>query len=245
MSPDAYLEMAEIEASHWWFRGRRAILSRLIERMKLGPGARILEIGAGTGGNLDMLAAFGSVSAMEMDDAARSIATAKTNGRFDIRAGSFPGAVPFTRERFDLICLFDVLEHIDADVETLRGVSALLADGGSVIVTVPAYAWLWSAHDDFLHHKRRYSAQALQQTALAAGYRVHLLSYFNTLLFVAAAFARLKDRWLRKSPAPAADVPPKPLNDVLGTIFGMERFLVPRVKLPFGVSLVCVLRTEA
>jgi len=244
MSPDAYVEMAEIEASHWWFRGRRAILSRLIEDMKLKPDTRVLEIGAGTGGNLEMLASFGSVSAMEMDDGARSIATAKTNGRFDIRAGSFPGAIPFTRERFDLICLFDVLEHIDADVETLRGVGALLAEGGRVIVTVPAYAWLWSAHDEFMHHKRRYSAQSLERAAVAAGYRVQFLSYFNTLLFPAAALARLKDRWLGKSPARAAHVPPKPLNHLLGAIFGSERFIVPRLKLPFGVSLVCVLRTR-
>ncbi len=244
MSPDAYLELADIEASHWWFCGRRSILARIIERLRLPPTARILEVGAGTGGNLEMLSSFGHVSAVEMDETARSMATAKTNGRFEIRAGSFPSSIPFEGERFDLICLFDVLEHIDADVETLAAIRSLLAENGRVLVTVPAHAWMWSAHDEFMHHKRRYSAAGLRETATAAGYTVQTLSFFNTLLFPAAAIARLKDRWLGRSPAPAAAVPPKPMNRVLTGIFSLERFLLPTMRLPFGVSLLCILHAD-
>src|SRR5436190_3399732 len=155
MNPEAYLEMADTEARHWWFAGRRAILASLIQRFELRADARILEIGAGTGGNLPMLSSFGKVSALEMDDAARAIAIEKTGRRFDIRSGCCPANIPFMDERFDLICLFDVLEHIDDDSGTLAAIKTMMTAQARVLVTVSAYRWLWSTHDEFLHHKRR------------------------------------------------------------------------------------------
>lgn len=244
MNPNAYLEMAQTEAQHWWFTARRAILSTLISRFQLPANARILEIGSGTGGNLEMLSAFGQVSALEMDEVARTIATQKTGGRFDIRAGSCPKDIPFASEKFDLICLFDVLEHIDADVETLVATRKLLADGGRILLTVPAYRWLWSAHDEFLHHKRRYSAVELIDKVAAASLRMEKISYFNTLLFPLAAAVRLKERLLKSRTASGTAIPAAPINAALRTIFGMERFLLGRLPLPFGVSLCAVLRAE-
>jgi len=243
MNPDAYVEMAHAEASHWWFCGRRAILSHLIGSFDLPAHARILEVGAGTGGNLEMLSAFGCVSAIEMDATARSLATGKTDGRFDIRPGVLPREIPFAGEKFELVCLFDVLEHIDADVETLIAIKPLLADGGRVLITVPAHQWLWTAHDAFLHHKRRYSLSDLRSKAVSAGYAIAKLSYFNSLLFPIAVTERLADKWLGKSP-PGANVPANILNRLLGWIFGLERFLVRRVNLPVGLSIVCVLKAE-
>ncbi|MGH9896703.1 MAG: class I SAM-dependent methyltransferase, partial [bacterium] len=157
MSPEAYLQMPETEASHWWYAGRRTALASLIAGLDLPVDARILEIGSGTGGNLPMLSSFGRVSALEMNATARSIAERKTSGRFDIREGLCPAEIPFADEKFHLVCLFDVLEHIEEDVETLVAARNLLAQGGRVILTVPAYRWLWGVHDELLHHKRRYS----------------------------------------------------------------------------------------
>jgi SAM-dependent methyltransferase len=235
MDPSAYREMADTEGRHWWFTGRRAILQSLISRLKLPRSARIVEIGCGTGGNLDMLAAFGRVSAMEADDGARAIALEKTGGRFEIRAGRCPGDIPFPRRSFDLVCLFDVLEHIEEDVATLQAIGALLASGGHALLTVPAYRWLWSAHDEFLHHKRRYTASELRRKIGAAGgLRVSELSYFNTLLFPLAAAARL----LKVN---GTAVPAPPINRLFHAVFSAERFLVGRLPLPFGVSLVAVL----
>lgn len=242
MSPEAYWEMADTEGRHWWFSGRRAILAHLISSFDLPTNTKILEIGSGTGGNLQMLSSFGHVSALEMDATARLIAMKKTDGRFDIRLGACPEDIPFASEKFDLICLFDVLEHIDQDVETLIAVKRLLAAGGRVLVTVPAHRWLWSAHDEFLHHKRRYSATEFRQKIAVSELQPLRISYFNTILFPFVALVRLKDKLLDNMSASGSGMPPIPINSLFTIIFSSERFLLEKINLPFGVSLLGVLR---
>jgi len=245
MSPDAYLEMAETEAEHWWFRGRRDVLQAVLSRLPLPPNARVLEVGSGTGGNLDMLARFGTVSGLEMDSTARTLCTQKTSGRYTIRAGRCPDDVPFgrdSRERFDLICFFDCLEHIDDDVGSLARMQSLLAPGGVIVVTVPACQSLWSAHDVFLRHFRRYSRASLTQCIVAAGYEVERVTYFNTLLFPLAVAARWFDRLLGRSKSTGDAVPSRPLNAALYRIFSAERHLLEHGSLPYGVSLLAILR---
>lgn len=244
MSPDAYLEMAETESRHWWFCGRRQILTRVLACLGLAKTSRILEIGSGTGGNLAMLAQFGTVSALEMDDTARALAAEKTGGAFDIRAGHCPDQIPFTGEQFNLICLFDVLEHIPDDAATLATLPGLLAPGGKVVLTVPAYRWLWGAHDVYLHHQRRYSASELKQKIAAAGFELETFSYFNTLLFPLAALVRLKERLVGNQQASGGAIPAEPINGVLKHVFALERYLLPSIKLPFGVSLLAVLKPK-
>lgn len=242
MHPSAYREMADTEGRHWWFTARRAILSSLIGRLGMPQRARIVEIGCGTGGNLEMLSAFGEVAAMETDDGARAIALEKTGGRFEVRPGRCPHEIPFPARSFDLVCLFDVLEHIEEDVATLQAVRALLAPGGRALITVPAYRWLWSAHDEFLHHKRRYSAGELRAKISASGLRIAALSYFNTLLFPLAAAARVRDRLMNHDRASGTGIPARPVNGLFHRLFSAERFLVGRLPLPFGVSLLAVVR---
>ena len=130
MNPAAYLEMAEAETYHWWFVGRRAILSRVLECIDIPKNSRILEVGCGTGGNLKMLAKFGAVSALEMNVSALTIASNKTNHLYDLRLGCCPHAIPFEGQNFDLICIFDVLEHIENDVETLKALKKMLTKNG-------------------------------------------------------------------------------------------------------------------
>ncbi|CAB3796437.1 class I SAM-dependent methyltransferase [Paraburkholderia caffeinilytica] len=244
MSPDAYLQMAETEAEHWWFRGRRDVLVSVLRRLALPSRARVLEVGSGTGGNLEMLAEFGSVSGLEMDETARMLTAKNTGARFDIRAGRCPDDVPFDCERFDLICFFDCLEHIADDVGSLSRMREVLAPGGKIVVTVPAYQWLWSAHDVYLHHHRRYDRSALAVCADQAGYRVERMTYFNTLLLPLAIAVRFIDRLLKRDRSSGDATPAGALNRLLYRIFSAERYWVSRGGLPCGVSLLAVLTAK-
>ncbi len=240
MTPAAYVEMAETEDQHWWFVARRAILLSVLQSLRLPQNAAILEVGSGTSGNLDMLGRFGRVSAIEMDDTARAIGAEKTGGRFDIRAGVCPDQIPFSGETFDLICIFDVLEHIEEAQETLAALRGHLAPGGRILVTVPAYQWLWSAHDTFLHHKRRYTAGLLREQADVAGLASERITYFNTLLFPLAASMRMLDKLTGRAVASGNDVPAAPVNAFFRSVFASEQYLLKAVNLPFGVSLMGV-----
>ena len=158
MELDAYRQMAATEDEHWWFCGRSTIAETIIGGLGLPEGASIVEIGAGTGGNIAMLERFGEVQAVEMSDLARQIAWEKTGREF--LYGYLPDRIPVAGiGRLDLS--FDVLEHVDEDEASLAAMRRLLKPGGRIVLTVPAHQWLWSAHDVGLHHMRRYSRSQL------------------------------------------------------------------------------------
>jgi SAM-dependent methyltransferase len=244
VDPDAYLEMAATETNHWWFIARRKILSSEIGQLKLPANANILEIGAGTGGNLKMLSAFGNVFALEKDNSARTIADKNTNHQFDIRAGSCPDQMTFNDVSFDLICMFDVLEHIEDDAGTLVALKGLLKKNGKVLITVPAFQWLWGYHDEFLHHQRRYTTRKLKMDINAAGLHTHKITYFNTLLFPLAAMARLKDKMTGSSQASGTSIPPTWINKTFMNVFTSERSLLRHMNFPFGVSILAIIKNR-
>jgi len=245
MEHEAYLAMAATEDRHWWFRGRRAILDSVISNLGLPADAQILELGSGTGGNFAMLSRFGTVTAVELDGAARELSAGKTSVVTDIRAGALPADLPLAEQKFDLVCLFDVLEHIEDDGATLEVVRGRLAPGGWAVVTVPAFAKLYGPHDVTLHHKRRYGRAELAAKCRRAGLEVTRLSYINMLLFPAALCARLVDKMLRRRKSGGNDVPPVVVNEILAAIFGVEHYVINTMNLPIGLSLLAVLRAAA
>jgi SAM-dependent methyltransferase len=244
MEVDAYLDMAASETRHWWFRGRRQVLDAVIGRLALPRPARILELGSGTGGNFEMLARYGQVTAIEMNEDARTMSLRKSAAVRDVRAGFLPDHVQLDGEVFDLVCAFDVLEHVEEDEATLRTIRACLGPGGVAVLSVPAFAWLWGPHDTHLHHKRRYAKAELRRKILGAGLEIERLTYANMLLFPAAVAARVADKVLRRTQSTGDGMLPGPLNEIFAAMFGFERHLLGVVDLPVGLSLLAVVRRK-
>jgi SAM-dependent methyltransferase len=239
MDPSLYEEMSSIQEKHWWYRARRKIISDAISQIRLPKASRILEAGCGPGGNLSMLKQFGDVCAIEPYGPACEIAKAK--GVAEVQQSGLPGDIPF-KAKFDLIGAFDVLEHIERDVEALESLRVALAPSGRLILTVPAYQWMWSAHDVRNHHVRRYTMQHLRRITETAGFNVERITHFNTLLFPLIAGVRLAQRGLNDSGSASETIPFAPLNATLEAIFGFERFMLRHAHLPFGVSILMVAR---
>jgi len=240
MRADKYQEMAAIEARHWWFRGRRHLMGYVLDQLRLDPTSKLLEVGCGTGGNLAMLQTYGQVDAVEMDDYSRE--HARGHSGVDVQYGKLPDELPFAAAEFDLVCAFDVLEHLEDDLGALVALQSLLRDGGYLLITVPATKWLYGKHDRSFHHFRRYSLPELRGQLQRAGFNLQFISYFNTLLFPAAVLARVFDPLLGGNSTAGMAVPPAPLNSALYRIFTAERAALRRGLLPFGLSLMALAR---
>ena len=240
MDRKVFDQMAKLDATHWWFTARRSILDGLIERVVKPPAnARILELGAGTGHNLAMLSRFGQVEASELDPIARKLASERLGK--PVLEAALPDLTMFPQSAYDLIALLDVLEHVVDDKGSLAAILTRLKPGAALLLTVPANPWMWSAHDTAHHHHRRYRKREIEALAREAGYEIELLSPFNSLLFPPIAAARFIGR-LRGDQSSDDAMPGAWVNKTLETVFGLERELIGRVPMPFGVSLVAVLR---
>ncbi|WP_114952898.1 class I SAM-dependent methyltransferase [Sphingosinicella terrae] len=235
--------MAEQDEVHWWYVARRRILHDLIARhVALPDQARILEIGCGTGHNFEMLRGFGRLDAIEVDPQARSLASRRLGQA--VGDAPLPGLSGVADGAYHLVALLDVLEHVDEDRASLESIAAKLAPGGRILVTVPAYQWMWSVHDAAHHHKRRYSKRTLEAVIRSAGLEAERVGYFNSLLFPVAAAARLVGRLAGKQSSDDK-LPPAPLNRLLRGVFGLERHLVGRVSFPVGVSLFALIGSRS
>ncbi len=244
MERAVYQELAHLDESDWWwFVGRRAIIERTLRRHLVPSAAprRILDAGCGSGGNLPMLEQFGVVTGVEPGPIAVEAARRRCP-RARVLEGGIPEGLP-TGEQFELIGLFDVLEHIERPVEALRSVRGALAPGGQLIVTVPAFPFLWSKHDEANHHFRRYTLRSLTGELSAAGFQVAFHTHYNIALFPPIAAVRLLRKLL---PGEESDnegsLNSGLANTILTRTFSAEGHLVSRVRFPFGVSLLVIAR---
>lgn len=239
MQPELYQQMRELEDQHWWFQGRRQVVSALLRTIGLPENAKLLDLGCGTGGNLEMLSNFGAVTGVELDASAAELASQR--GHAPVLRGRLPDDLPFGKGGFDCVTMLDVLEHIEQDAATLKTVHSLLVPHGHVVLTVPAFEFLWGPHDVAHHHHRRYRAKALRSLLQAAGFSVTKLSYYNTWLFPPAAVVRLFRKLVPSGDAGfELTMPPRWMNRLLSTLFASERYVLTRAHFPFGISLLAV-----
>jgi SAM-dependent methyltransferase len=228
----------EEDRHHWYFRGRLAVLLAALQQVLPPPPRRILELGCGTGNVLQALGRFGEAVGVERDPDLRAVGRA---AGLDIRPGALPDDIPVADGWADAVLLLDVVEHLDDDLAGVRAAGRAARSGGVVVVSVPAYAWLWSGHDVALGHRRRYTARQLRALLTAAGLRVEHVGYFNTLLFPAIAAVRLAKRLAGRG---GHDLhrPSALVNAALTRLFALERHVVLRPGLPFGTSVLAVAR---
>ena len=242
MDRDYELQTHQAEDRHWWYRGRRKVLERVVEDLRLPARARILDAGCGSGRNMVELARHGTVTGIELAEA--SVSLARERGMGEVIAGSVL-EMPFEADSFDLAASLDVIEHLEDDLAALRELRRVVAPGGSLLVTVPAYQWLWSGHDEINHHFRRYTRRSLQRAGEEAGWHQMRTTYFNSLLLPAAIMLRVLDRFSRKTTESSLDlwVPPSPLNWLLERPLQLEAALIGRGgRIPAGLSLLAVFR---
>ncbi|MCC6847153.1 MAG: class I SAM-dependent methyltransferase [Deltaproteobacteria bacterium] len=246
MQPDFYAEYSQIEDTHWWFRGRREIFTRLLAPLGVKP-LRMLDIGFGTGAMLRFLEPYGSVIGMDMS--VEAIRFARTRVACPMFLGSITH-VPIASAAFDLVTAFDIVEHVEDDRAAFVELARVCRPGGHVLVTVPAFQFLWGNQDVVSHHRRRYTRAELGARMRSAGLAPRRLSYFNAILFPVVAAVRVARR-LRGEP-PSDEVKsdftmtkPGPVNDALARVFGAEGRWLARWRLPVGVSLVCLAERPA
>ncbi len=148
-------------------------------------------------------------------------------------------------QSFDVVLMTDVLEHIEDDHASARAALRLLRPGGIVVATVPAYQWLYSPRDTHHHHFRRYSRDRFKSLWASRDAAPVLLSHYNTLLFAPAAAARIATKLTPHRKPGDLSVPPRAINELLARVMSRERSALGRLPLPFGLSLVAVVRKEA
>src|SRR5438132_6621608 len=194
MDREYELQTHRAEERHWWYRGRRTVLNRVIKDLGLPQHARILDAGCGSGRNMVELSRYGTVSAIEVSPA--SVALARERCAGEVVEGSVL-EMPFADASFDLAASLDVIEHLEDDVAALRELRRVVAPGGVLLATVPAYGWLWSGHDVVNHHFRRYTRASLTRAGEQAGWRELRTTYFNSLLLPIAILLRVLERFSR------------------------------------------------
>jgi SAM-dependent methyltransferase len=232
-----YYRVYAAEQNHWWFSARRRILEAVMTRALPTTGSSLLlEVGTGTGAMGHIFSRFGHFVGLDNNWLALEQARAKV----EHLVGGRVEELPFRPSSMDAVCAYDILEHVEDDRGALRELRRVVKAEGKLLVTVPAFPFLWTEHDEVNHHRRRYTKASLGRALEDSGWRIERLTYFNTILFPAIAGARLMLRQRSSGRPPRSDfvhrVPPL-LNRFLEAAFAVERHVVPLVDLPFGVSL--------
>ena len=256
MQQHTYAIMDEVEGSHWWFVGRRAILETFLRQIvnrfesrlqaassNVGPAkagtqnaVRILDVGCGTGANLEMLSQFGEAEGVDVSDDALEFCRRK-----GLKAQKgLAETLPYADETFDLTTALDVVEHLDDDIAGLREMHRVTKKGGYSLIFVPAFMWLWGVQDDISNHRIRYTRKQIVDRVEKADYKVERATYANWTFFAPILAGRTLMKLTGIKPASENNVNISALNGVFGKLFSSERLWLKNFDFPFGVSIVLV-----
>lgn len=228
--------MDAVESYHWWFVSRARIIREILKKTyNKKNNLKILDVGCGTGGNFKLLSEFGEITGVEPDNFAYEQAKLKMLAKTLINT-DFIVSKELENQKFDLIVLTDVLEHIEKDELALSKIRNLLTSNGLLLITVPANMSLWSKHDTTHHHYRRYSFSELKSKLLGANFEINFLSYFNFYLFPLVFLGRKLKLNENKDDV---DITNGITNRLFKFIFSLERYTISKkLRFPIGVSLI-------
>ena len=242
MKEHTYPIMFRIEQSHWWYTGRRKILTSFVEdicRRVTDRRPRILDVGCGTGANLLMLSRFGDAEGVDVSEDA--LAFCRERGLANVKLGAAE-ELPYDDGTFDLVTALDVVEHLDDDLAGLREMRRVLRPGGRVLLFVPTFMFLWGLQDDVSNHRRRYRMPELQRVLERAGFEVERTTYANITFFMPILAMRKLMRLTGIKAESENNINVSALNGVLARLLGAESFVLRYMNIPFGVSGLCVAR---
>jgi len=234
--------MSKFEENYWWFEGRRKIIINLLEQhISHNSNLKILDVGCGTGGTTTKLKQFGVVYGTDF-----SFSALKYSSKQGLKnlAKTIDYNLPFPSETFDVITILDALEHIKQDLKALLEIKRVLKKDGLILICVPAYQFLWSDHDVALSHYRRYNSKSLSRLLNQASLKTERLSYMITFLFPLLAIFRLlsKLKKPKENPEPTLVSFPDSINSFFKKILYLESRLIKKIDLPFGLSVICLVK---
>src|SRR5438876_549318 len=242
MNPQEYDRMRQLEDWYWWFVARREAALRFTEdfQPRRGP-LRILDAGCGTGALLDRLEKRPDAEVYGLDFSGQALAYTRERGHHHLVQADLT-RLPFPDGTFDVITALDVVEHIREDEGALREVNRVLRPGGVLLVSVPAFRFLWGPHDIALQHFRRYTTGEMGRLMRRTGFRVSKLTYLLALLFPAFVAQRLLTKLRPHAENPEAQLVPvsKAVNRFLIRLQSAELAIARRLSLPFGATVFCV-----
>ncbi len=241
MEQHTYAIMDEVEGSHWWFVGRRAILETFLRQicssLKTSDSKlSILDVGCGTGANLEMLSQFGEPQGVDVSDDALEFCKRKG---LNVQKG-LAETLPYEDEAFDLTTALDVVEHLDDDIAGLKEMFRVTKKGGYSLIFVPAFMWLWGVQDDISNHRIRYTKKQITDRLEKAGYFIERATYANWTFFAPILAGRTLMKITGIKPESENNVNISALNGIFGKLFSSERFWLKNINFPFGVSIVVV-----